>query len=151
VSPQGYYYTGPFGVLGEYIFSSQRIRRDTDRADIGANAWQVLTTYVLTGENSSYRGVTPRGEFNPSKGTWGAVELTARYNAFELDRDAFPSFANAAAAARTARAWGIGTNWYLNRAVKIAVDFEETRFDGGAANGDRPTERNILTRFQVGY
>jgi hypothetical protein len=35
--------------------------------------------------------------------------------------------------------------------VKISVDFEDTRFDGGAAIGDRTPERNILTRFQIAY
>ena len=106
---------------------------------------------MLTGEDSSYRGVSPRAVFDPSHRTWGAVELTARYNELALDRDAFPTFANPAVAARSARAWGLGTNWYLNRAVKVTVDFEETHFDGGAATGDRPTERNVLTRFQFGY
>jgi phosphate-selective porin OprO/OprP len=151
VSPQGYYYAGPFGLLGEYVFSSQKVRRDITAGDLGSSAWQVLGSWVVTGEDSSYRGVNPRSIFDPSNRTWGALELTARVNALALDRDAFPVFANPAVAARTATAWGLGTNWYLNRAVKISVDFEETRFDGGASDGDRPTERNVLTRFQVGY
>jgi phosphate-selective porin OprO/OprP len=151
LSPQGYYYSGPFGLLGEYVFSSQKVLRGTTSGELGSDAWQVLGSWVLTGEDSSYRGVTPRSVFDPSNHTWGALELTARVNALALDRDAFPLFANPSAAARTAKAWGLGTNWYLNRAVKISVDFEETRFDGGATDGDRPTERNVLTRFQFGY
>ena len=35
VSPQGYYYTGPFGVLAEYVFSSQRVRRAAETARLG--------------------------------------------------------------------------------------------------------------------
>jgi phosphate-selective porin OprO/OprP len=151
ISPQGYYYTGPFGVLGEYIRSSQAVRRADTTSDLASSAWQIAGSWVLTGEDSSYRGVTPRAIFDPSQHTWGALELTTRYNALALDRDAFPTFANPAAAARTARAWALGTNWYLNRAVKVTVDFEETRFEGGATSGDRPTERNVLTRFQFGY
>lgn len=151
VSPQGYYYTGPFGLLGEYILSSQEVRRGDTATDLASRAWQLAGSWVVTGEDSSYRGVAPRAIFDPSKGTWGALELTTRYNALALDRDAFPVFANPTAAARTARAWAVGTNWYLNRAVKVTVDFEETLFEGGAASGDRPTERNVLTRFQFGY
>ena len=42
-------------------------------------------------------------------------------------------------------------DWYLNRAVKIQADFEQTHFDGGATTGDRKTANEILTRFQVGF
>ena len=150
-SPQGYYYSGPFGVLAEYVFSSQRVRRAAETARLGTRAWQVATSYVLTGEDSSYRGVLPRSVFDPSAGSWGAFEVTARVNQLTLDADAFPEFANPAIAARDARAWGVGANWYLNRAVKLTVDFEETHFQGGAASGARATERDVLTRIQVGY
>ena len=42
-------------------------------------------------------------------------------------------------------------NWYLNRAVKIQADYEQTHFEGGATTGDRKTANEILTRFQVGF
>ena len=151
VSPQGYYYTGPFGVLAEYVFSSQRVRRDIETARLGTDAWQVATSYVLTGEDSSYRGVTPRSVFDPSSGTWGAVEVTARVNRLTLDDRAFPSFANPAVAARDARGWAVGANWYLNRAVKVTADYEETYFRGGSVSGNRETERDVFTRIQVGF
>ena len=151
VSPQGYYYTGPFGVLAEYVFSSQRVRRDIETARLGTDAWQVATSYVLTGEDSSYRGVTPRSAFEPSAGTWGAVELTARVNRLTLDDGAFPLFANPAIAARDARGWAVGANWYLNRAVKVTADYEETYFQGGSPSGDRESERDVFTRIQVGF
>ena len=60
-------------------------------------------------------------------------------------------FANPATAARSAKAWAAGVNWYLNRAVKIQADYEQTHFDGGATAGDRKTANEILTRFQVGF
>jgi hypothetical protein len=31
----------------------------------------------------------------------------------------------------------------------MQFNFEETRFTGGAVDGDRPVERVILTRFQA--
>jgi phosphate-selective porin OprO and OprP len=151
VSPQGYFYTGPFGVLAEYAFSSQRVRREIETARLGTRAWQVATSYVLTGEDSTYRGVTPRGAFDPSAGSWGAVEVTARLNGLMLDEEAFPIFANPAIAARDARGWAVGANWYLNRAVKVTADYEETYFRGGAASGDRETERDLFTRIQLGF
>jgi phosphate-selective porin OprO/OprP len=151
LSPQGYYYSGRFGALGEYIVSSQEVKRDKTTATLASTAWQLALSYVLTGEDSTYRGVTPRNVFDLSKHTWGAWELTGRYHTLALDKDAFPLFANPTASARSARAFGVGTNWYLNRALKITFDVEETRFDGGAATGDRKPERALLTRFQVAF
>jgi phosphate-selective porin OprO/OprP len=151
LSPQGYFYTGPFGVLAEYVVSSQRVRREVAVARLVTTAWQASTSYVVTGEDSSYRGVTPRRAFDPSTGAWGAIELTARVNRLSLDRDAFPLFANPAAAARDARAWGMGANWYLNRTIKLTADYETTYFQGGSASGARDTERNLLTRVQVAF
>ncbi len=106
VSPQGYFYSGPFGLLGEYVFSSQRVLQGATSGELGADAWQVLGSWVLTGEDSSYRGVSPRAVFDPSTHTWGALELTARVNALSLDRDAFPVFANPTTAARSGEGLG---------------------------------------------
>ncbi len=50
-----------------------------------------------------------------------------------------------------AKAWGFGLNWYLARNVKVAVDFEKTKYDGGATAGDRPDEKYIATRFQTSF
>ena len=50
-----------------------------------------------------------------------------------------------------ARAWAAGFNWYLNKALKVGGTYEETSFLNGAANGDRETEKVILTRFQVSF
>jgi phosphate-selective porin OprO and OprP len=55
-SPQGYYYWGPFGLLAEYVWSSQGVKKDKARATLDNDAWQVALSYVLTGENASYRG-----------------------------------------------------------------------------------------------
>jgi phosphate-selective porin OprO/OprP len=151
VTPQGYYYTGPWGVLAEYAYSRQFVRRDAARDGIGTRGWQVATTYVLTGEAASYRGVTPARAFDASTGAWGALELVARVNELEVDDAAFPVFANPATAARRARAWAVGANWYLNRAVKVTADYEDTHFLGGGAEANRDAEHALLTRFQVAF
>jgi phosphate-selective porin OprO and OprP len=151
ISPQGYYYTGPFGLFGEWIHSSQQVRRDLSTATLGTTAWQLTTSYVVTGESASYRGVSPRHAFDTRTRSWGALELDARYHQLQLDESAFPLFANPATSVREARAWAIGANWYLNRAVKIQAQFENTSYKGGSATGDRDTDHEILTRFQVGF
>jgi phosphate-selective porin OprO/OprP len=54
-----------------------------------------------------------------------------------------------------AREWGVGLNWYLNKNVKAVLDYEQTSFDGGAANGslvaNRPAEKVIFTRLQLAF
>jgi phosphate-selective porin OprO/OprP len=108
VSPQAYWYAGGVGLLGEYIATSQDVKRattTTTTATLGQRAWQVTASYVLTGESASYKGVKPRHAFDPKNGGWGAWEIAGRYSQAAVDKDAFPRYANPATAARVARAW----------------------------------------------
>jgi len=150
-SPQGYYYWGPFGLLSEYVRSSQGVKRNGTRATLNNHAWQVQLSYVLTGENASYRGVAPARPFDPAKGQWGAFQIAARYGELHVDKEAFPVFANSNTAARVAESWGIGLNWYLNRNLCFMLNYEQTDFTGGDAQGDRPKEHAILIRLQISY
>ncbi len=59
LSPQFYYYNGPFGLLGEYAVAQQTVTRTTNTQDVGSSAWQLYATWVLTGEDASYTGVNP--------------------------------------------------------------------------------------------
>jgi phosphate-selective porin OprO/OprP len=54
LGPQGYYYRGPLGLLAEYSVSNQRLRRGTVTGDSTATAWQLESSYALTGEVASY-------------------------------------------------------------------------------------------------
>jgi phosphate-selective porin OprO/OprP len=150
-SAQGYYYSGRLGVLAEQVFSAQDVRRGTSTARLDTNAWQIAGSWVLTGEAASYRGVTPRQPFDRSAGTWGAFEITARYHQLTPDDDAFPIFANPVSAATKARAIAAGLNWFLNRNVKVVLQYEDTQFEGGAPTGDRPAERGVFTRLQFAF
>ena len=156
LSPQFYYYVGPFGLLGEYISSRQEISRGTNlRRDIDNRAWQIAGYWVITGENASYHGIPrPNKPFDPSDGRWGAFELVTRYSVQTNDNDAFAGtaatqLASPSQSAREAREIGVGLNWYLNRNIKVQINYEETHFNGGATIGDRAPEKAILTRFQA--
>jgi phosphate-selective porin OprO/OprP len=116
----------------------------------------MLLSYFLTCESASYNSFTPRSTFQFGSPGWGAWELAARYSELTVDSDAFAggalSFADPAASARRARAWAVGLNWWLNANVKWVLDYEVTRFDGGAAAGaDRPDERALTTRFALTF
>ena len=123
------------------------------RAELENNAWQATVSWVLTGEDASYRGVAkPSSPFSPGKGGWGAWELVGRYGELDLDDGAFPLFADPAVAARSAQSWTVGVNWYLNSNLKLVANYLQTRFGGGAAAGaDRDGEKAVFTRLQVAF
>jgi phosphate-selective porin OprO/OprP len=161
ISPQGYYYWGPFGLLGEYIVSYEDVSKATLNKRLANSAWQLTASYVLTGEKASFTGVVPQKPFNPAKGQWGALELATRVGGLHVDSDAFHNFGAAAApnaladrtkSASDAASWGVGVNWYLNSAVKFMLDYDHTHFEGGAAGGnDRKDEHALFSRIQLAF
>jgi phosphate-selective porin OprO/OprP len=152
VSPQGYVYVGPVGVLAEYVRSTHHVRRATTAAALTNQAWQVSTGWVLTGEHESYTGVNPDHPLDGSKsGGLGALELVARYGALTTDADAFPTYADPVTQARRARAAGIGLNWRLTRGLLFAANYERTQLEGPDAAVVRSTEHAVLTRLQLGF
>src|SRR5262249_54429709 len=123
-APQFYYYVGPAGVLGEYVIAKQAVRRDANSEMLSHDAWQVSASYVVTGEAASYAGVVPAQPFNPFKGTWGAFEVAGRYGQLEVDSHAFAhGFADPKGAARRDKEWVIGANWYLNKNIKLMLNY----------------------------
>jgi len=189
ISPQAYYYTGPLGVIAEYA----RVRQDVSLTTGGSptaggagsntvitpntnkklshSAWQIAVSYILTGEDASFRGVKPKRAFDLGTG-WGAWELVARYSEINLDDDTFRDpagtsfiggYANLSESAKSAHSWTAGVNWYLNQNAKIALNYSLTTFDGGVGDGilpidaagsnvrDRQDERALLTRLQLAF
>jgi phosphate-selective porin OprO/OprP len=65
--------------------------------------------------------------------------------------EAFPTFADPTKSAYKAKEWAVGVNWYPERRIKIAVNYGQTSFEGGAATGNREDEKALLTRFQVAF
>jgi phosphate-selective porin OprO/OprP len=156
IYPQVYWYAGPFGVMGEYVESSQHLS-GTNKAGKAVNiqqnnkAWQVLASYVLTGEDNTFGMVNPIQNFNPFDGKWGAWQLAARWIEMSIDKSTFEVI-DPNQASNHATAWTLGINWYLNSNAKISSDFEQVYFKGGAANGgNRPTENVFATRFQLAF
>jgi phosphate-selective porin OprO and OprP len=152
VSPQGYWYWGPFGALAEYVRAQQNVERArNDDLRATHEAWQLSLSYVLTGENASFRGVVPRSEFGTGDG-WGALELAARVQGISFDDDVFPLFANPDTSIERALGFTAGINWYLNRYVKVALNYDHVDYDGGrVGRRDRRADDQILARLQLNY
>lgn len=175
-SPQAYYYYGPFGLLTEYAEVSQEVRRSaapTARHETLKNdAWHITASWLLTGEDASFKSVKPKNPFTTDGNGWGAWELVARYQENNIDKDAFSTaaagaglrFADPRTNAESAKTWGVGVNWYLNQWVRLGVNYEETKFDGGGsvnaagtATGsfinvrDRDDEKILFSRLQISF
>jgi phosphate-selective porin OprO/OprP len=159
ISPQFHYYWGPFGLLGEYVLSSQTLRQagggetGGQGGTVQNHGWQVAASYLLTGERNSYRAVTPEHPVTFGTGSqWGAWELAARVGGIHIDDRAFPVFADPLVSAWSALSWGIGLNWHLNRNVKLQLNYEHTDFDGGEDNPVNARDESLFsTRVQITY
>lgn len=160
IAPQAHYYHGSLGLLAEYAQVSQQVsigKTSSNRTTLNHRAWEISSSYLLTGEDASFRAVKPRQEFDINKGGWGAWELVARYSRIDLDDDAFvygTSSGSATAAlntqnhwlyadpkisSRSAKTWTAGVNWYLNQNAKFSVNYAQTSFEGGGGPVIAPT------------
>lgn len=158
--PQAYWYWGPFGILGEYTIENEGVQQKNSstgsnvQTSLQNNAWFVQSSWVLTGEDASYKGVSPINPFDPLNGRWGAFEIAARGSVLQVDEKAF-TLGLAAPGTSTigASEWGVGLNWYLNRNYRIMLDFEHTGFDQNITIGGKSLnhESVLLTRFQISY
>jgi phosphate-selective porin OprO/OprP len=139
-----------------------RARHDVQKGEAGKptvtarllnSAWSVTASWLLTGEDATYGNVVPKSFFVPSAGKWGALQLVARVNRLDVDAATFSGgFADPAKSVRQATAWAAGFNWIWNSNVKLVLDYERTRFKGGAVDGaDRPTEKSVQTRLQLAF
>lgn len=159
ISPQGSYYYGSFGLLGEYVVSSQHVQTNAlNTASLRTTAWQITASWVLTGADASFKGVTPNHPFNPSMGHWGAIQLVARYAQLNIDPATFPMFADSTTSARSADGWSIGVDWSLNKSVRLMTSFSRTTFSGGGGTGTtapaiitRQPENVLFTRVQLAF
>jgi len=147
VSPAVFLYLKRFGGFAEYARTTQDILNAGVPKTVTNQAWEVTASYVLTGESTSERGVRPKSPFDPTAGTWGAVQIAARYGELKIDGDIFAADLAASNASRTARQLTVGTDWFLNNYVKIYATYERFTFSGSS----RADENLILFRTQLAF
>ncbi len=168
IYPQAYWYKGPFGVMGEYVASTQTLSAaGTGTSKVNNitqtnTAAQAQVSYVITGEDNTFEGVKPIRNFDPFKGSWGALQLAARWSELNVDSDTFKMI-DPTKSARKATAGTVGANWFLNKNTLIRLDYEYVSFEGGAGTktgsggsttyniANRPSEQVLSTRFQLAF
>lgn len=146
VTPAMFLYYKRFGGFAEYARTQQDILRDDVPLTVANHAWGVTGSYVLTGEPTSDRGVRPRAAFDPAAGSWGALQVAARYSELTLDPDIIATGGAAVGSSQKARQFSIGTNWFLNNFVRVYATYERHTF-----TGTRADENVIIFRSQLAF
>jgi phosphate-selective porin OprO/OprP len=164
INPGLFYYYGPVGVLGEFVWSKQGIQKGNTIGTLKHQAAHATASVVIGGRNG-YSGATPDQNLDLKKGTWGALELAVRWNYLKIDGATFGNSADATQPVYSdptkniskAQAIAGAVNYIASRAVRLAVDFEQTRFTGGAVAADKKTvadrtiENVIIGRLQLNF
>lgn len=151
-TPAVFYYQGAVGVFAEAVRSTQDLLQS---GSVTANrltntGWHLTGSYVVTGENTSERGVRPAANFDPSRGQWGALQVLMRYGSLEIDPETFSLGYQSSTASRAARAVSVGVNWYPNSFIKYYLAFERTAFTHNSTT-NRPAEHALHMRAQLGF
>jgi phosphate-selective porin OprO/OprP len=147
VSPQFYWYRGPWGLMGELVRVSQDVRRVSAGvqrdASLDHDAWQLTLNWFPTGEAAGFQD--PKAI--------GAIEVVARASGLSTDTESFvgeaTSFADPMTAVRKADTRALGVNWYPAGGIKASLTYHETAFSGGSIGGDREDEHLLLARLQL--
>jgi phosphate-selective porin OprO/OprP len=147
IAPAVFLYYKRFGGFAEYARTEQDVARGGLPLSIVNHAWGVTASYVLTGEATSDRGVRPRSPFDPAQGTWGALQVAARYAELTIDPDAVPAGLATDGASPEARQLTLAANWFLNNFVKVYATYERFTF----GSGTRAAENVIILRSQLAF
>ena len=157
LSPQAYYYYGPFNWLGEYVISAQRVSSITKSADLQNTAWEINGGWVLTGEAASYNGITPAHPFNLHRGEWGALQLVGRYEQLNVDGTAFTDgFASSSKAAHGAGRLVGGLELVLEPRHPgdcefLAHGIQRIQWEDRAGSDAAQAENVVFTRLQLAF
>ncbi|MBN2372897.1 hypothetical protein JXL19_03795 [bacterium] len=128
---------GPFSLQSEYM--NTKIKAVSRSPDVEYSGYYVQGGYFLTGESRQYkRGVF--GRVKPVAG-YGAVELVSRY-----------SFIDAGSDNRGVEAGNLalGMNYYINKNVRLMVDYIETELKDCISKGKGKAEA-ISSRIQCDF
>jgi phosphate-selective porin OprO/OprP len=119
------WFRGPFGIRAEAIEIREEVAGPLGAATNSTDGWYAQATYILTGEEKSFRPVNPARPFVSADGSRagpGAFELAARYSQLDLDRDLVRTgLVQAAAFPGKVPSLDFGVNWYpmANSVVKL--------------------------------
>lgn len=113
---------------------------------IPTHGFSVAAGYFLTGEEVERRTIIePRRDFDLRRGRFGlgAWELVGRYSMLNFDRDILnPQLTDPDLWSHEAWVTNLGVNWYLNRFVKVVLDWQHADFGRPVAYDLEPLRRS---------
>ena len=114
-------------------------------------------SYILNGEvqpfkDGKYGRITPKKNFDPKKGIWGALQLVARYETLSIDSELFrKGYADSTKYTDKAEGFTLGVNWYLNDRVRAMINYNRTDFEGDIVKDGKELDNEdvLLVRMQL--
>jgi len=149
LEPQASYYYHTVGMYAEYVKSREGVTRGIDHTDVNYNAWQLVGSFLLTGETAGER-IRPKYPFDPERHHFGALQLTARFGRLSVDPAVFALDLAEPASSRESQVVTVGANWYFTTNAKMLLNYERSIFDRNG-DGARPPENAVLLRMQLNY
>jgi len=151
---------GPFSVKGEWVrmdLDDLYVTKGGTKDDFSIDGSYISVSYVLTGESQPFKDgtygmIAPKQDFDPKKGTWGAVQLVARYENLSIDNDLFlKGYADPNNYTDHADGFTLGANWYLNDRIRAMINYNRTDFDGHIVKDGKEltNEDVVLARIQL--
>ena len=149
---------GPFAVSGEVLAIDQEMTGTGGDADVAFDVWYLAASWVLTGEEKTWRGVRPDRPWVPGREGeapgCGALQLAVRISELTLDDDlvsaglvlpgGFPDSVMSA---------DVGLNWYATANARLGVHWIHTEYeDPITLGGDtRDSEDALLVQLQLHF
>jgi phosphate-selective porin OprO/OprP len=132
---------GPLFFQGEYFWYN--VDRNLGLPSVHFSGWYAEGSWTITGESrkynpgaGAYAGIIPDRPFSLAKGDPGAWEIAARYSHVGLN-DLFtagiPAATTNGVAGGEQNIYTIGLNWYVNRNVRIMLNYLHGTVDKNSA------------------
>lgn len=155
------WHSGPVFLQGEaFEFQITRENPAAGVTDPDFSGWYVEGGWSLTGEPRRYNtttaafdNLTPKHNFDPKAGHWGAWELVARYSNLDLDYNIGSAVAADRVRGGQQDALSVGLGWTLNPSVRFIIqgqDIKITRMSGTGALLDQQYQ-TFAIRSQFGF
>lgn len=148
---------GPFAIYAEAISLSEDMEGPLSDADLDTRGWYVGGSWVLTGEEKTFRGVHPErplrrgGSGRSGPGAW---QLAGRISDLGLDDELVSSgIVLPQEFPEDVLSFDIGINWYATYNARVKLHFLHTRYEEEITLGgeSRASENAVLIQFQLHF
>lgn len=146
-APSVVYYGRKLTLIGEYARTEQGIGNESENVTLQNRSASLSASAILFGGVRNNKGfmVAETSKKN------GGLELVARVHAYLIDAAAFPDFASRDVAVSSVITCEGGLNWYIRDNTGLKLTYGESHFKGGAASGNRATERIVLLTINAQF